>query len=383
MNSRRWIAPTLLLTGLLAGGAGLSAFKLGSIRAASAEAAGEPAPTEFVTAAVARALERRPTTTSVGTVLALRSITLRNELPGTVREVMLTPGAVVEAGDVLVALDVSVEQAELEALEARAALATTLFERAARLNESNAASDEELDRARAERDVALAEMARTRAVIERKIIRAPFRARIGLADVHPGQYLNEGTVLTTLQGVADAVHVDFEVAQHVAAGLHEGDTVQVAARDGSTPTAARIVAIDARVNPATRNAAVRARLAGADGALAPGASVKVIVPSGPAQHAVAVPATALRKGPGGDHVFVLEQDSDGATRALLRPVISGDLIGDEVLVHDGLAAGELVAATGSFKLQHEGLVVIANDTGAGSGEAVADTAQGGARVVGF
>ena len=39
-----------------------------------------------------------------------------------------------------------------------------------------------------DRDVALAEMARTRAVIERKTIRAPFRARVGIADVHPHRF---------------------------------------------------------------------------------------------------------------------------------------------------------------------------------------------------
>ena len=44
-----------------------------------------------------------------------------------------------------------------------------------------------------------------------------FRARVGLADVHPGQYLNEGVELTTLQGVSQEVHVDFAVAQSVAA----------------------------------------------------------------------------------------------------------------------------------------------------------------------
>jgi membrane fusion protein, multidrug efflux system len=42
--------------------------------------------------------------------MALRSITLRNELSGTVRKVMLTPGQIVEAGTVLVALDVSVSR---------------------------------------------------------------------------------------------------------------------------------------------------------------------------------------------------------------------------------------------------------------------------------
>lgn len=53
--------------------------------------------------------------TSIGTVIALRSITLRNELPGTVRQIALTPGQVVDADTLLVALDVSVEEAELRA----------------------------------------------------------------------------------------------------------------------------------------------------------------------------------------------------------------------------------------------------------------------------
>ncbi len=107
-----------------------------------------------------------------------------------------------------------------------------------RASENRAASEMEVDRARAERDVALAQIARTKAIIARKTIRAPFRARVGLADVHPGQYLNEGTQLTTLQGVDDAVHVDFTVAQAVAAGLRAGGSVEVFAASDAAPTAA-------------------------------------------------------------------------------------------------------------------------------------------------
>ena len=68
-------------------------------------------PMGATTLALASEREHRHTTTS-GTVLALRSFTLRNELPGTVREVALTPGQIVDAGTALVALDVSVEEAE-------------------------------------------------------------------------------------------------------------------------------------------------------------------------------------------------------------------------------------------------------------------------------
>jgi membrane fusion protein, multidrug efflux system len=321
---------------------------------------------ESVTVAVAKAREHRGTATSIGTVVALRSISLRNELPGTVRQVTLTPGQVVDAGTVLVRLDVSVEEAELKAQEAQAALAKTLLDRLQRASQNRAASEAEVDRARAERDVALAQIARTRAIIARKTIRAPFRARVGIADVHPGQYLNEGTQLTTLQGVDRAAHVDFTVAQSVAAELREGDRVDVFAGSDSSPTAGRIVAVDARIDPATRNATVRARIEGAANAPAPGASVRVRVPVGPRRTAVAIPVSALRKGPGGDHVFVIAPDKDGKTRAHVRQVESGTMLGDEVVIHAGLSAGDQVAASGSFKLREEVLVAITGDSATGA-----------------
>lgn len=341
----------------------LAAWKSATARAASAAAANQPELVEAVTAAVAEQRQHRRTTTSIGTVLALRSITLRNELPGTVRYVMLTPGQIVEAGAVLVALDVSVEEAELAAQEAQAALTETVLGRTRRLRENRAVSEEELDRARAERDIALAQIARTKAIIARKTIRAPFRARVGLADVHPGQFLDAGTQITTLQGVDDAVHVDFAVAQLVAEGLRPGEPVHILATGDSTPIAARIVAVDARVDPTTRNATVRARIGNGNAARvpAPGASVRVRVPVGRPQTAVVVPASALRRGPGGDHVFVLASDENGQTRAHARLVQAGPILGDEVLILEGLAAGERVAASGSFKLREAVLVAIAGD----------------------
>lgn len=367
LNRGGWIGSTLLLATIVGLGGGLAVWKVADIRSAEAAAASQPEPTESVTAAVARAREHRRTATSIGTVLALRSVTLRNESPGTVRRVTLTPGQVVEAGAVLVAFDVSVEEAELEALQAEADLAKTRLDRLDRLRQQRAASEEEADQARAERAIALAQIARTRAVIARKIIRAPFRARVGLADVHPGQYLNEGTQLTTLQGVANAAYVDFAVAQRVAAVLREGDTVGVVAGTDSSPHPARIVAIDARVDSTTRNALVRARLPGGPGAPVPGASVRVLVSVGPPSTAVVVPAGALRKGPGGDHVFVIAADQEGRTRAHLRQVRSGPLLDDEVVILEGLSAGEQVAASGSFKLRESVLVTVAGAAPAGAG----------------
>src|SRR2546423_7755950 len=225
MNSRGWVGSAVLLGTLVLTASSLVAWKHASARKADAAAASQPEPVESVSLAVARARQYRPTTTSVGTVLALNSITLRNELAGTVRQVMLAPGRVVDAGTVLVALDVSVEDAELQAEQAQADLAATTLARLEVLREAKATSQEEVDQARAARDVALAQLARTRAIIARKTIRPPFTARAGISDVHPGQYLNEGTELTTLQGIDAAAKVTLPVAQAEKAEMNPSDTV--------------------------------------------------------------------------------------------------------------------------------------------------------------
>src|SRR5215470_14912064 len=346
---RRRVAPLVLAGVLLGTGVVLGAWKHNSL--AAQRAAVQPEPVEVVTVAVATPREHRETTTAIGTVLALESITLRNELPGTVRQVSLTPGAVVEAGTVLVALDTSVETADLRALQAQAALAETTLRRHMYLRQHEANAEAEVDQARAQRDVTVAEVAKLKATIAKKIIRAPFRARVGLADVHVGQYLNEGVLLTTLQGVADEVNVDFSVPQAVAAELQLGSAVEVATVDGAQPISARVVAVDAKVDPGTRNALVRARISGTKELPSPGASVHVRVPLGVTTEAVAVPATALRKGPAGDRVWVIAADEGGTLRAHERAVSSGPLVGDTVLILKGLTPGEQVAASGSFKLR--------------------------------
>lgn len=347
---RRWLG-SLVLIGLVLGvGLLLAAWKRSSNLAAEAASANQPEPMELVTLATATPRAHRQTTTAIGTVLALQSITLRNELAGAVSRVSLTSGQIVEAGTVLVALDVSVESAELQAEEAQAQLAATTLERLERLRQHQATSQEEVDQARAQRDVALANIARTKAIIAKKTIRAPFRARVGIADIHPGQYLNEGVELTTLQGVASSANVDFEVTQDVAAALREGSIVQVTTADDAAPLPAKIVAVDARVDPTTRNATVRARLTG-NHMPAPGASVRVQVPVGAVGTAVAIPVSALRKGPGGDHVWVIAPDSSGTPRAHERTVQTGPVLGDTVLILGGIQPGDQVAASGSFKLR--------------------------------
>ncbi len=160
-----------------------------------------------------------------------------------------------------------------------------------------------------------------------------------------------------MQGVDESTYVDFAVAQQVAAGLRAGDKVQVLTASAD-PVVATILAT---MRGSIRRRATRPfgrRLSDAKLAPPPGASVRVQVPAGVARLAVAIPASALRKGPGGDFVFVVAQDQDSKPRAQQRPVQVEALVGDEVVIRDGLAVGEQVATSGSFKLRDAVLVAV-------------------------
>src|SRR5207247_188631 len=80
-----------------------------------------------------------------------------------------------------------------------------------------------------------------------------------------------------------------------------------------------------------------------------GASVRVEVPVGPSTEVVAIPVSALRKGPGGDHVFLIVADSAGHNRAHVQAVRSGPVLEDEVVLLSGLTPGPHVARSGSLQ----------------------------------
>ncbi len=83
MKSRNRVVSVLLLIAVVLIGLALFSWKYISIQRAEADAANQFEPVQTITVAVAKDYEYQQTVSAIGTVLALRSITLRNEVPGT------------------------------------------------------------------------------------------------------------------------------------------------------------------------------------------------------------------------------------------------------------------------------------------------------------
>jgi len=381
MKARAVIAGVIVIGGLLVVGAGLALLKWRQISQSMAMG-GPPEIAQAVVVAPVVRTEWRPTARLSGTVFAIQSVTLSNEVAGTIREVLFESGAVVEAGQTLVQLDTSTQQADLEAAQAsqRVAEANVLAARSnLRLREANhrrvmsagaagAATDLEIDQAQANLDQAEAQVAQTEAeaeqaaarvrqletTIAKMSLRAPFKARAGLRSVHPGQFLAEGTGTVALQSIDDTIHLDFAVPQDQAWRVHRGSVVMASVPAlGPEPQPITVVAIDATADRGTRNVRVRGEIANPGERLRPGMWIDVEVPTDAPSEQLAVPATAIRRAPYGDHVFVVAPDEDNPEilRAHERLVTLGPSAGGLMIVASGLREGDLVATDGSFKLR--------------------------------
>lgn len=348
-----WTIVILAIAGI-SGSLGIYQYNETKIAAAAAGAA--PEPVEAVVSARARAGEWFATTRAIGTVVALRQLEVRNEIAGAIAEVGFTSGNIVEAGALLVRFDTRQEEAAHAAAEAETRLAKLTLDRREGLRNSAAFSPQELDRAREEHAAAKARADNLAVIVDKKRITAPFRARVGITDWQPGAYLNAGTLIVTLQGVASEAYVDFSLPQDSAAIVRTGTDVTLSgpAVPGGAATAS-IIADDNSADGGSRAIRFRAIAKGFGEILRPGTFVDVTVKTSEPRKTVMVPLAAVRRSPNGQHVFVLVEE-DGKLRARQRSVEAGAVQEGEIAIEKGLQAGELVAASGSFKLR-DGLLV--------------------------
>lgn len=330
----------------------------------AAAAAMVPPPT-VVTAVPAKADTWGNSLNAPGSLEAVQGVTVSAEVPGKVVKIGFEPGATAKAGDILVQLDVTAEQAQLRAAEATAALAKANLDRARDLRQANTNSPAELDAADATAKQAAAQVENIRALIAKKTVVAPFAGRLGLREVNIGQILREGDPITSLQTL-DPIYANFSMPQQRISQLAVGTPVQVTSDAAPAQKfEGKINAISPEVDPTTRSVRVQATISNREEKLRPGmyANVDVILPT--QTQVLVIPVTAVVYAPFGDSVFLVEEKKDeksGQVQQVLRQQfvrISGTR-GDFVNVVEGLKAGDMVVSAGVFKLRPGAPVTIDN-----------------------
>jgi membrane fusion protein, multidrug efflux system len=287
---------------------------------------------------------------AVGSTLARQAIDIVPLTSGRIVEIGFRPGARVETGEVLVRLDDAAEQAATE--EARAALreAELALERARKLRANNTVAQATVDELEAAYLGARARVDGAAKQLADRTVKAPFAGVVGMRQVDIGARVDEDTVLTTLDDLAE-VEIEFSVPEIFFGQVRPGQPVSAtsAAFPGRT-FAGRIGTIDTRIGQVSRAFRVRAVLPNPDLALPAGMfmHVEVVLAERPA---VLIPEEAVVAEGEGTFVFTVEDQ-----RAKRRPVRLGQRTAGTVEVLDGIAVDEAVVRSGLQRLR-DGLPV--------------------------
>jgi membrane fusion protein, multidrug efflux system len=302
---------------------------------------------------------------ATGTLRAVRGADLSAQASGIVDVIDFDSGNDVPAGKLLLRLRPTDDYALLQQLQAVAELAEQTLKRDREQFAAQAISQAAIDTDVSTLKSANAQVAAQQALIEQKIIKAPFAGRLGIRLVDLGQYLSAGTAIVTLQAL-DPMLVDFYVPQQALSQLKIGQSIgaNIDTYPGSTFKGV-IEAINSKIDAASRNVQVRASFHNADRRLLPGMYATVSIDAGSESLQVTLPQSAITYNPYGDTVFVVEQagvDEKGHARSVVKQrfVKLGATRGDQVAVLSGIKAGEVIVTAGQMKLRNGTAITINN-----------------------
>lgn len=309
---------------------------------------------------------------AVGSLQAVREVLLAPDTAGRVTAINFEAGQLVKEDAVLVQLYDAPERADRAAAVVRADLAQTQLKRSEQLARTGAESAELLDQHKAAVDQAIAEVHQLDARIRQKVILAPFSGQLGVRRINPGQYLDAGAPVATLTQL-DPLYVNFTLPQQDLPKLTQGALVQVTVDALPDQTfEARINAIEPRVDTVTRNVAVQAVLPNPKRLLKSGMYVTAALALPEATEAIVLPLTAIQTSASGDSVILVQNvDAQGVGKASAVPIVTGRRLGDEVLVSEGVKAGDIVVVTGQNRLPPDAAVKLATSAPAESSQRAA------------
>jgi membrane fusion protein (multidrug efflux system) len=298
-------------------------------------------------------------------VRAVRGADIAAEVPGVITAIHFQSGREIQEGAPLVQLNNESDLARLQSLAAAVELAEANYERNRKQLEIQAVSRAVVDADAANLKSASAQVAEQRALVNKKLVRAPFAGRVGIRGVDVGQYVTAGTKLVTLQAL-DPVYVDFYAPQKALGKIVPKQRI-VLKTDAfaGEQFPGEVSSIDPKVDPATRNVQVRATVRNPKRTLLPGMFASVTIASGGPQRFITLPQTAVSYNPYGDTVFIVEEQKgeDGKASLLAQQkfVTTGGTRGDQVAILSGIKEGDTVVTAGQIKLR-TGVPVIVNNS---------------------
>ncbi|MBN1268147.1 MAG: efflux RND transporter periplasmic adaptor subunit [Kiritimatiellae bacterium] len=271
----------------------------------------------------------------IGTLASELKIHLSARISAYVKEVFVSAGSRVKAGQPLVTLDSREIQEQLAAAEAQLKQAETEFNRTRQLLEKNATTEQALTAAETLFNSARAQVEQVRVMVTYTAITSPIDGIVTHRRIEAGDLANHGQVLLSVYDPA-RMRLEAPVPMRLVERLELDQDVEVELDRPAGTYRGRVAEIVSEVDPLSRTQLVKVRLEELPGGALPGTFGRLWVEEAP-RPALLVPRTAVyRVG----QLEVVQLVRDG--RAHRRLVRTGAAHGDRVEILSGLQAGDVV-----------------------------------------
>jgi multidrug efflux system membrane fusion protein len=362
-----WLALGAVVLALVA------AWAFGSHGAAGKASTGRPKATVGV--AKAQLMDVPVTLNAIGTVQPVTTALVRAQEAGVLFGVHFTEGQMVRKGQLLANIDprpfqltLAQSQANLARDTAQLGAARIDLDRYRTLLAQDSIAHQQVDSQGAlvkqlEGTVAAdrAAIGSARLNLDYSAIVAPVSGRIGLRQADLGNYVTPGdaTGLATIT-VTQPIDVSFSLPQDQIAAVRGQPAIPVTVRDQAKTNViaqGRFLTLDNAVDASTGTVKAKARFDNPDNALFPNQFVNVSLVASLLRQVVTVPVGAVRHGPQGDFVFVLQPNRT----VRLQTVRTGPQTDTMIALLSGLKPGLTVVTEGGDGLDDGSPVTLAGD----------------------
>jgi len=350
-----------------------AAVALVTLNCGSGDAGPPPGPQVTVATPVRRDVQRYSDFT--GTTRAIESAEIRARVSGVLEEMRFTPGQIVDPGDVLFVIErdqyrAAYEEAlgSLRAAQAESSLAVTDLQRIERAIQTDAVSESDLDRARANKAQADAAVVAARARRDNAqlnlgytLVRSPIPGQVGRNQIDLGNLVGAtGPELLTTVNRIDSLYVYFDAPEFLVLRLleqrrevdsmgqeEEAGRVGVSlANETDFPHEGVIDFVNNTVDPGTGTIEIRAVLANPDTVIFPGLFVRIRAWGGIERGALLVNERAVGTDLAGKYVMVVGEDNVVEQKYVTLGPIQED---GTVVVEDGLDGSESYIVNGLLR----------------------------------
>ena len=336
----------------------------------------QEAPAPKVSVMAAKETPIRNSETFIGRGEAIDKVDLVARVSGYLEEVLVKDGAEVSEGDLLFRIESSTYEATLETARAEVAKAEANLElagldldRKQQLFEKGSVPEAERDTSRANELVAEAALRAARASVQQAElnlsytkIKAPFSGRAGRVNVSLGEVIAPGGK-SLINLVREApIYVTFslneksyiDVLQTIGADTDDKgddaalpDVFVILPNNTELAEKGRVAFVDNRIDPATGSVAIRAQFDNDHRLILDGSFLTVGLKAQETKNHITISQAAIQRDQQGPFVLVVE-DSNLVTQ---RYIVTGDVMGSEIIVLDGLTEGEKVVVEGLQRIR--------------------------------